>query len=55
MRCGRYKKWYSVDLNPKLRYSFDWFKEGIMHICMTYLNKGDEVLVPIGYPHTEAQ
>ncbi len=26
-------------------------KEGIMHICMTYLNKGDEVLVPNpGYP-----
>ena len=26
-------------------------KEGIMHICMTYLDKGDEVLVPNpGYP-----
>jgi aspartate/methionine/tyrosine aminotransferase len=26
-------------------------KEGIMHICMTYLNNGDEVLVPNpGYP-----
>ena len=26
-------------------------KEGIMHICMTYLNKGDKVLVPDpGYP-----
>ncbi|MFX8786187.1 aminotransferase class I/II-fold pyridoxal phosphate-dependent enzyme, partial [Acinetobacter baumannii] len=26
-------------------------KEGIMHICMTYLNEGDEVLVPNpGYP-----
>ena len=26
-------------------------KEGIMHICMTYLNKGDEVLIPNpGYP-----
>jgi aspartate/methionine/tyrosine aminotransferase len=22
-------------------------KEGIMHICMTYLNKGDEVLIQI--------
>ena len=26
-------------------------KEGIMHICMTFLNKGDKVLVPNpGYP-----
>jgi aspartate/methionine/tyrosine aminotransferase len=26
-------------------------KEGIMHICMTYLNEGDEVLIPNpGYP-----
>jgi LL-diaminopimelate aminotransferase len=26
-------------------------KEGIMHICMTYLNEGDEALIPNpGYP-----
>ncbi|MEI4600262.1 aminotransferase class I/II-fold pyridoxal phosphate-dependent enzyme, partial [Klebsiella pneumoniae] len=26
-------------------------KEGIMHICMTYLQEGDEVLIPNpGYP-----
>jgi LL-diaminopimelate aminotransferase len=47
-----YKKWYQVDLNPDSEIlPLIGSKEGIMHICMTYLNKGDEVLVPNpGYP-----
>jgi aspartate/methionine/tyrosine aminotransferase len=47
-----YKKWYNVDLNPDFEIlPLIGSKEGIMHICMTYLNKGDEVLVPNpGYP-----
>ena len=47
-----YKKWYNVDLNPDNEIlPLIGSKEGIMHICMTYLNKGDEVLVPNpGYP-----
>jgi LL-diaminopimelate aminotransferase len=47
-----YKKWYAVDLNPDTEIlPLIGSKEGIMHICMTYLDKGDEVLVPNpGYP-----
>ena len=47
-----YKKWYDVELNPDNEIlPLIGSKEGIMHICMTYLNKGDEVLVPNpGYP-----
>jgi LL-diaminopimelate aminotransferase len=47
-----YKKWYNVDLNPDTEIlPLIGSKEGIMHICMTYLNKGEEVLVPNpGYP-----
>jgi len=47
-----YKKWYNVDLNPDTEIlPLIGSKEGIMHICMTYLNKADEVLVPNpGYP-----
>ncbi len=47
-----YKDWYSVDLNPDTEIlPLIGSKEGIMHICMTYLNEGDEVLVPDpGYP-----
>ena len=47
-----YKKWYNVDLDPDSEIlPLIGSKEGIMHICMTYLNKGDEVLVPNpGYP-----
>ena len=49
---GWYKKWYNVDLNSDTEIlPLIGSKEGIMHICMTYLNKGDEVLVPNpGYP-----
>ena len=47
-----YKKWYDVDLDPETDIlPLIGSKEGIMHICMTYLNSGDEVLIPNpGYP-----
>ena len=47
-----YDKWYGVELNPETEIlPLIGSKEGIMHVCMTYLNKGDEVLVPNpGYP-----
>jgi len=47
-----YKKRYNVDLNADTEIlPLIGSKEGIMHICMTYLDKGDEVLVPNpGYP-----
>src|ERR1700749_3170221 len=47
-----YKKWYNVELNIDTEIlPLIGSKEGIMHICMTYLNDGDEVLVPNpGYP-----
>ncbi len=47
-----YKKWYAVDLDPDTEIlPLIGSKEGIMHICMTYLNHDDEVLVPNpGYP-----
>jgi len=47
-----YKQWYKVDLDAETEIlPLIGSKEGIMHICMTYLNEGDEVLVPNpGYP-----
>ncbi len=47
-----YNKWYRVNLNPETEIlPLIGSKEGIMHICMTYLNKNDKVLVPNpGYP-----
>ncbi len=47
-----YKKWYHVDLDYKTEiYPLIGSKEGIMHICMAFLNPGDKVLVPNpGYP-----
>jgi aspartate/methionine/tyrosine aminotransferase len=47
-----YKKWYRVDLNPATEIlPLIGSKEGIMHICMTYLNEGDIALIPNpGYP-----
>jgi aspartate/methionine/tyrosine aminotransferase len=47
-----YLKWYQVDLNPDTEIlPLIGSKEGIMHICMTYLNEGDQVLIPNpGYP-----
>lgn len=47
-----YRQWYQVELNADTEIlPLIGSKEGIMHICMTYLDKGDEVLVPNpGYP-----
>jgi LL-diaminopimelate aminotransferase len=47
-----YKQWYQVSLNPATEVlPLIGSKEGIMHICMTYLDEGDEVLIPNpGYP-----
>ncbi len=47
-----YKKWYDVELNADTEIlPLIGSKEGIMHICMTYLDKADKVLVPNpGYP-----
>ena len=47
-----YAEWYGVELNPDSEIlPLIGSKEGIMHICMTYINDGDIVLVPNpGYP-----
>lgn len=47
-----YKKWYDVELNATNEVlPLIGSKEGIMHISMTFLEKGDEVLIPNpGYP-----
>lgn len=47
-----YGKWYGVMLDPDTEIlPLIGSKEGIMHICMTYLNEGDGALVPNpGYP-----
>jgi LL-diaminopimelate aminotransferase len=50
--AGWYRQWYGVELDPETEIlPLIGSKEGIMHICMTYLNEGDGVLVPNpGYP-----
>lgn len=47
-----YNKWYNVILNAGTEiFPLIGSKEGIVHICMTYLNEGDKVLIPNpGYP-----
>jgi LL-diaminopimelate aminotransferase len=47
-----YLHWYGVELNPDTEIlPLIGSKEGIMHICMTYLNDNDGALVPNpGYP-----
>ncbi|ERJ59223.1 pyridoxal phosphate-dependent aminotransferase [Sphingobacterium paucimobilis] len=47
-----YSRYYSVHLNPNTEIlPLIGSKEGIVHICMTYLQEGDEVLIPNpGYP-----
>ncbi len=47
-----YFKWYGVEVNPDSEIlPLIGSKEGIMHICMTYLDEGDAALVPNpGYP-----
>ena len=51
-----YKKWYGVTLQADAEIlPLIGSKEGIMHICMTYLNEGDAVLIPNpGYPTYKA-
>ncbi|MCC6760438.1 MAG: aminotransferase class I/II-fold pyridoxal phosphate-dependent enzyme [Chitinophagaceae bacterium] len=47
-----YQNWYNVQLDADTEIlPLIGSKEGIMHICMTYLNEGDQALVPNpGYP-----
>ena len=47
-----YLKWYQVKIDPQTEVlPLMGSKEGIMHICMTYLNAGDMALIPNpGYP-----
>ena len=47
-----YKEWYGVDVDAATEIlPLIGSKEGVMHICMTYLNAGDEALIPNpGYP-----
>ena len=47
-----YEKYYGVSVNIDTEIlPLIGSKEGIMHICMTYLNEGDEALLPNpGYP-----
>jgi aspartate/methionine/tyrosine aminotransferase len=47
-----YQTWYGVTLDPESEVlPLIGSKEGIMHICMTYLNAGDRALIPNpGYP-----
>ncbi|SFE12925.1 Aspartate/methionine/tyrosine aminotransferase [Chitinophaga sp. CF118] len=47
-----YKRYYHVELDAEKEIlPLIGSKEGIMHICMTYLQEGDEALVPNpGYP-----
>lgn len=47
-----YKRYYHVSINPDTEVlPLIGSKEGIVHICMTYLQEGDEALIPNpGYP-----
>lgn len=47
-----YAQWYGVELDPAAEIlPLIGSKEGILHICMTYLNEGDAALIPNpGYP-----
>lgn len=47
-----YASWYKTEPDPESEIlPLMGSKEGIMHICMTYLNKGDMALIPDpGYP-----
>src|SRR3546814_101372 len=51
-----YHRFYSVSLDPNTEVlPLMGSKEGIMHICMTYLQEGDKCLIPNpGYPTYEA-
>ncbi len=47
-----YKRWYNVTLNPDNEIQpLTGSKEGILLICLAFLNKGDKILIPDpGYP-----
>jgi len=47
-----YQRWYNVSLDPDTEIlPLIGSKEGIMHVCLTFLNEGDLVMVPNpGYP-----
>ena len=47
-----YQRWYGVTLDADTEIlPLAGSKEGILHICMTYINEGDKVLIPNpGYP-----
>lgn len=47
-----YSQWYGVQLDADTEIlPLAGSKEGILHICMTYINEGDKVLIPNpGYP-----
>jgi LL-diaminopimelate aminotransferase len=47
-----YQQWYGVQLDADTEIlPLAGSKEGILHICMTYINEGDKVLIPNpGYP-----
>src|SRR5689334_19397856 len=47
-----YQRSYNVSINPETEIlPLIGSKEGIMHLCMTFINPGDEVLIPNpGYP-----
>ena len=48
--CNWYQQWYGVPLNPDTEIlPLIGSKEGIMHICMTYLNEGDKVKLTIKF------
>ena len=51
-----YEQWYQVKLDPeKETLPLMGSKEGILHTCMAYLNKGDKALIPDpGYPTYQA-
>jgi len=50
--AGWYKRWYGVTLNPVNEIQpLTGSKEGILLVCMAFLNKGDKILIPDpGYP-----
>lgn len=50
--AGFYKRWYDVDLDPSCEIQpLIGSKEGILHVTLTFVNPGEEVLVPNpGYP-----
>ena len=50
--AGFYKRWYGVELDPQSEIQpLIGSKEGILHVTLTFVNPGDQVLVPNpGYP-----